>query len=202
MSNPNDNSFDTPALHSFLRDWQAGDRAAADALIRGAGSRLERLARRMYRGFPNVRDLADTGDILQNSLLRLLRSLEKMRPATTRDFFNLAAVHIRRELLDLARQCRRRRPVPLPRGGGPDSVTAVAEPAAPVADDLDLWVRFHEEVDELPPHEREVIGLVFYHGWTQTQIATLIGRNERTIRRWWTSGCERLRARVGGSVAG
>ena len=35
------------------------------------------------------------------ALLRLLRSLQAIRPGSTRDFFNLAAVHIRRELLDL-----------------------------------------------------------------------------------------------------
>ena len=59
-----------------------------------------------------MRVRADTGDVLQNSTIRLLRSLQTMRPATTRDYFNLAAVHIRRELIDLARRCKGRAPLP------------------------------------------------------------------------------------------
>src|SRR5580704_7430008 len=99
-------AFDSVNLRNYIARWQAGDRAAADELLRATSARLEKLARRMTRSFPNVRGQADTGDVLQNSLIRLLRTLQTLRPATTRDFFNLAAVHIRRELLDLARRCK------------------------------------------------------------------------------------------------
>ena len=125
----------------------------------------------MIRGFPNVRGLADTDDVLQNSVIRLLRTLRSLRPPTPRDFFNLAAVHIRRELIDLARRARGGETVPLEQGS---SDSPNAGPAAPPADaDTDQWVRFHEAVDRLPPEEREVVSLVFYHGWTQYQIAEL-----------------------------
>jgi RNA polymerase sigma-70 factor (ECF subfamily) len=147
----------------------------------------------MLRSFPNVRTFVDTDDVLQNSLLRLLQTLRNLRPATPRDFFNLAAVHIRRELLDLARRARLRDTLPLP------DATADAspeEPAAPVTDE-ETWVRFHEAVDQLPIEEREVVGLVFYHGWTQAQIGELFQVNERTIRRRWASACHRLRELVG-----
>lgn len=196
-----DPSLDTVALQGCLDRWQAGDRGAADDLMRMALTRLEKLARRMTRAFPNVRGVADTDDVLQNSLLRFLRTLQNLRPATTRDFFNLAAVHIRRELLDLARRGRNRRTVPL---DVPDSDSPNApEPIAPEdhGPDSDHWVRFHESVDQLPTEEREVVGLVFYHGWTQDKIAGLFGVDERTIRRRWKAACERLRA-TGGSVPG
>ncbi len=57
----------------------------------------------MLREFPNVRRLADTGDVFQGAILRLLRSLRQLDPppATMREFLGLAAAHIRRELLDL-----------------------------------------------------------------------------------------------------
>ncbi|MCI0702840.1 MAG: hypothetical protein L0241_17300, partial [Planctomycetia bacterium] len=64
--------FNSIQLQQYLDRWQAGDRAAADELLRATSTRLEKLARRMTRGFPNVRGQADTGDVLQNSLLRLL----------------------------------------------------------------------------------------------------------------------------------
>ncbi|MBN8909704.1 MAG: hypothetical protein J0H99_24595, partial [Rhodospirillales bacterium] len=45
-----------------------------------------------------------SGDVIQASWMRLLKTLENLRPESMRDFFNLAAVHVRRELLDLARR--------------------------------------------------------------------------------------------------
>jgi RNA polymerase sigma-70 factor (ECF subfamily) len=190
-------SFDSVELQKYVARWQAGDRAAADALLNATGVRLEKLARRMTRAFPNVRGLVDSGDVLQNSLLRLFRTLRKMSPRTTRDFFNLAAVHIRRELLDLARRCKGKGWVPL---DVPEDAPAAPrrEPAATATDDFDLWVRFHEAVDRLPAEEREVVGLVFYHGWTQIRIAELFQVDERTIRRRWSTACERLRTLVVG----
>jgi RNA polymerase sigma factor (sigma-70 family) len=187
--------FNTVMLQACLDRWRAGDRAAADELLRAVLSRLEKLAARMIRGFPNVRGLADTDDVLQNSVLRLLRTLRSLRPATPRDFFNLAAVHIRRELIDLARRARGKETVPLKPGSSDSPHT---EPAAPPAvADTDRWVRFHEAVDRLPLEEREVVGLVFYHGWTQNRIAELFQVDERTIRRRWASACQKIRDTAG-----
>jgi RNA polymerase sigma-70 factor (ECF subfamily) len=196
-------AFDSVNLQECITRWQAGDRTAADELIRATSTRLEKLARRMTRAFPNVRGQADTSDVLQNSLIRLLRTLQTLRPATTRDFFNLAAVHIRRELLDLARRCKGKSCVTLDASADADRppVRAV-EPEAAGPEDFDLWVRFHEAVDALPVEEREVVGLVFYHGWTQARIAELFAVDERTIRRRWTSACGKLRELVGGDVLG
>ncbi|MBY0514101.1 MAG: sigma-70 family RNA polymerase sigma factor [Gemmataceae bacterium] len=196
-----DSSLNTLMLQNCLDRWQAGDKEAANELLKIAGARLEKLARRMCRSFPNVRDWAETGDVLQNSLIRLLRTLQNMRPATTRDFFNLAAVHIRRELLDLARHYRGKGWVRLDGPARPDPHRTPhprTEPAVPHADDYDLWTRFHEAVDRLPTEEREVVGLVFYHGWTQTRIAELFGVDERTIRRRWAAACQHVRDLVGG----
>lgn len=195
-----DSSLNSVLLQNCLERWQAGDREAANELLKIAGKRLEKLARRMCRSFPNVRDWTETGDVLQNSLIRLLRTLRNMSPATTRDFFNLAAVHIRRELLDLARHYRGKSWIPLdaPCSNDPHSTPQPhAEPAVVVPDDFDIWTRFHEAVDQLPLEEREVVGLVFYHGWTQLRIAELFGVDERTIRRRWAAACQRVRILVG-----
>ena len=127
-----DPAFNTVLLQECLGRWQAGDRDAADDLLRAVSTRLTKLAGKMIRAFPNVRGLADTDDVLQNSLVRLFRTLRNLRPATPRDFFNLAAVHIRRELLDLARRARGKDTVPL-LVGSTDSPQGGHEPAAPVA---------------------------------------------------------------------
>jgi RNA polymerase sigma-70 factor (ECF subfamily) len=201
MHKPELDSFNTPALHERLDRWRDGDRQAADEILLITRARLEKLAARMCQSFPNVRNWTETGDVLQGSLMRLFRTLQKIKPASTRDFFNLAAVHIRRELLDLARHYRSKGWCSLhghstrQSTGHPDT-----EPATTLPDDFELWARFHEAVDELPAEEREVVGLAYYHGWTQVKIAELFQVDERTIRRRWASACRRLRKLVGGEL--
>lgn len=199
-----DSELDTVLLQDCIDRYRAGERAAMDKLLRAAGGRLEKLAKHMTRSFPNVRDQADSGDVLQGSLVRMLRTLQTLRPATTRDFFNLAAVHIRRELLDLARRCKKRKgDVALVVQDDSDAPPGAPPPVAvEPGPDFDVWVRFHEAVDALPTEEREVVGLVFYHGWKQVKIAELFGVDERTIRRRWANACERLRQHVGAALPG
>src|SRR5262245_14912266 len=101
-------SLHTAELHNLVDRMRAGDRAAADDLLRVTSTRLERLARKMLAGFPAARQQADTQDVLQGALIRLVRSLGAVRPDSTRWFFNLAAIQMRRELLDLGRAAARR----------------------------------------------------------------------------------------------
>jgi RNA polymerase sigma-70 factor (ECF subfamily) len=189
-------TFNTIVLQGCLDRMRAGEREAENELMRAVRKRLEKLAARMIRGFPNVRGIADIDDVLQNSMIRLLRTLRRLEPRTPRDFFNLAAVHIRRVLIDLARSTKGKQMVQL-NPVGSSSVPRPHEPVAPEVPDNDRWVRFHEAVDQLPIEEREVVGLAFYHGWKQYQIAELFQVDERTIRRRWASACKKIRAKVG-----
>ena len=192
-----DSTSQSELIQGCLDRLRSGDAAARDELLRHAYGRLQRLARKLLQGYPGVRRWDQTDDVLQNSLLRLLRTLQTIRPETPRDFFNLAAVHIRRELLDLARRAKGKGTVPLDPAGSSDP--RAPEPAAPASADADTdrWVRFHEAVDALPVEEREVVGLVFYHGWTQAQIAELFQVDERTVRRRWASACKKIREMCG-----
>jgi RNA polymerase sigma factor (sigma-70 family) len=195
-------SVHTTRLHAWIDGLRAGDRRAVNDLLRGVGGRLERLARRMLKGFPNVKRWADTDDVLQGASLRLLRTLEQIRPESTRDFFNLAAVHVRRELLDLARHYRGRGGakdggVPPGAAGRP---TEVAPAPADDSDEMDRWQAFHAAVDALPPTEREVVGLAFYHGLTHARIAQLLQVTDRTVRRYWKSACRRLNESLAGRL--
>ena len=181
-------TFDTARMNGYLDRLRAGDRAAANDLLVRVGDRLERLAEQMLQRFPNVKRWVDTGDVLNSAVMRLLRSLHAMAPANTREFMGLAALHIRRELLDLARHFRGRA---ARADGGAAPVEELPSPES-AGDDLDLWIDFHEAVERLPAAEREVVGLTFYHGWSQADIANLFGVDERTVRRRWRSACEKL----------
>jgi RNA polymerase sigma-70 factor (ECF subfamily) len=194
-----DPSLHTTQLRTWLDRMRDGDPAAREELLRATCVRLERLARKMLDRFPNVRRWADTGDVLNPSLMRLLRALQELRPAATRDFFNLAAVQMRRELLDLARHfygpqgqgANHASLPPNPQAGDPcDGVAQDADPGG--AADLERWSAFHEAVERLPAEEREVVSLAFYHGWTQAEIGELFGVEERTVRRRWRAACLKL----------
>jgi len=182
---------------SLIDRFRAGEVKAADELLRSVNSRLEVLSRRMLAGFPSVQRHAEWGDILQGASLRLLNSLRELRPATARDFFNLASMQIRRELLDLSRQVSNRKPPTQPE----EDATEPMDPG-PGGEELDLWSRFHEQVERLPVEEREAIGLVFYHDKTRAEAAEILGVSERTVYRWWQLACEHLKERLGSEFPG
>lgn len=204
----NDPELQTTTLHNLIDRIQGGDDVARDELLRRVCDRLERLCRKMLGRFPGVRRWEQTGDVLQNALMRLLRSLQQIRPASTRDFFGLAAEHIRRELIDLARhyQAERRfagqHVTPIGLAQSENASAASWEPTGKEDDttDLERWRTFHEAVEKLPIEEREVVGLIFYHGWTQLEVADLFQVNERTVRRRWQSACLKLQELLGGEI--
>src|SRR5437660_10697434 len=90
-------------MQSLLPRAVAGDEAAVDALLRHCGERLTLLTRRMLGDYQRVRRWAETDDVLQNALVRLMGALRSVKPQTSRDFLALATLQIRRELIDLAR---------------------------------------------------------------------------------------------------
>jgi RNA polymerase sigma factor (sigma-70 family) len=97
---------------------------------------------------------------------------------------------VRRELIDLARHYRSSKGLRDLASHG-DSILREVE-ATSDDDNLQRWHDFHEAVQRLPAEEREVVGLMFYHGWTQARIAELFCTSERTIRRRWQSACLKL----------
>lgn len=157
-----------------------GNEAAYGELLSIASSRLQALARRMLRDFPRLKRWEQTDDVFQTAALRLHRSLSAVKPESVRQFFGLAATQIRRTLIDLARQhfgpegqaARHESGTNLDHAGPSDS-----------PESLESWADFHEQVDRLPPEEREVFQLLWYSGTTQREAAELLGISERTVLR-------------------
>jgi RNA polymerase sigma-70 factor (ECF subfamily) len=185
---------------------RAGDVSARDELLRIACDRLGRLARKMLRGYPGVGRWEQTDDVLQNAAIRLYRALEEIQPASVRSFINLAAVQLRRELIDLARHYDG------PEGPGRHHASrdGSAVPAGPAdaADDtsdparLAAWTEFHEQVAALPDAEREVFDLLWYQGLSQAEAAALLGVTERVVKYRWRLARLRLHERLGGRLPG
>jgi len=104
----------TQELNALAFKAAQGDDGAYDELLDLASRRLYTLARKMFSRYPKLRRWEQTDDIFQNAMIRLHRSLVEVRPDSARAFLGLAAVQIRRTLLDLARHQTQRPPSSLP----------------------------------------------------------------------------------------
>ncbi len=183
-------SMPTQELQGLLDRMQAGDRGARDELFHRVGCRLERLTRKMLKEFPRVRRWAQTDDVLQSALIRLLRALEEVHPASVREFFALTTEQIRRELIDLARHYfgpRGPGAKHASRGGGDEALAYEPAEQSREPSDLAVWCEFHEQVNRLPAEEREVVGLLYYQELPQAEAAAVLGVTVRTVQRRWHS---------------
>jgi RNA polymerase sigma-70 factor (ECF subfamily) len=197
----------TSQLQGCLDRLHTGDEGARAELLKYSYGRLQRLTRRMLKSFPRVKRWEQTDDVVQNALIRLLRALRDVRLVSVRDFFNVSAELIRRELLDLARHYYG------PEGPGAKHASnagwsSASRPPcdppdpAPAAGNLAAWSEFHEQVSKLPTDEREVVGLLFYHELSQAEAAALLHVTVRTVQRRWHSALLKLRAVLKGQWPG
>lgn len=194
-------------LEAALVRLRAGDLSARDELISHSCNRFLLLTRKMLNRYPRLRNWEESGDVAQNALLRMRRALEQVQPGNCREYFGLATVQIRRELLDLTRHYYgRKKPDGSAgtRNDGPAGRVAGAIAQGmqgdggscdfqgdPVDDDADdpfklaAWHEFHEAVQKLPANEREVFELLWYQGITQEEAAELLECDRSTVKRRW-----------------
>jgi RNA polymerase sigma factor (sigma-70 family) len=202
-----DTTLTVNSIQQCLDRLATGDETAREHLLCCACDRLTRLTRKMLRGFPRVRRWEETDDVFQNALLRLCNTLRLIQPKSPTDFFRLAAVHIRRELIDLSRKhygpegwgrnTASHRSKSASRGThhqNLDSPETTLEPGK-----LALWTEFHEQIALLPPEDCEMFDLLWYQGRAQAEAAMLLGVSERTIQRRWQSARVHLNSRLKGS---
>lgn len=191
-------SLNTQDLTFWALELQAGRSDAAEPVFRKILAAVERRVRAMFGRFPRVGRFVEAEDVSQNAAVRLLRAMREVRPSSTRQFYALTNELIRRELIDLTRHHFG----PLgagthlaasPSGDGADEHPAVA----PEADGWDHLTAFHEAVARLPTEQREAIGLTYYHGWKQSEIARLFEVSVRTVQRWLDAAVTTLRTEVG-----
>ncbi len=164
--------------------------AARAALVGIAAERMQAIARRMLAGAPQVRRWTETDDVVQNALVRLYRALGGMVPNDPQHFVRLAALQVRRELIDLTRRLRNPEAFAANHdtnviGDGSHRVEGAVAGNADEPPRLAEWTRFHETVEALPEEERNLFGMVWYLGLSQDEIADLLGCSPRTVRRRW-----------------
>ncbi len=193
----------TTYIQQCLNRLRQGEPAAADDLIRAAGERLTALTRAMLRDYRRLRQWEESGDVLQNALLRLHRALQSVQPETPRDFYRFATLQIRRELIDLSRHYYGSEGRPrLDRASFsyeavPEFRESTFEPHK-----LSMWTDFHQQVQELPDEEREVFDLIWYQDLQQIDAAELLNVSARTVMRRWHRACLKLHDAMQGIMPG
>jgi RNA polymerase sigma-70 factor (ECF subfamily) len=198
----------TQQVQGWIDRLQAGDPSARDELIRSACDRLQNLTRKMLRRYPRVKRWEETDDVFQSATMRLYRTLQEVTPKTAEEFFRLAALNIRRELLDLVKHYYGPRGhganhASTP-GGDPDDSRPQAEKSDITRDPFRLadWSEFHQHIDTLPDEERQIFDLLWYQGLTQAEAAQLLNVAERTIKRRWQSARLKLHESLHGERPG
>jgi RNA polymerase sigma factor (TIGR02999 family) len=191
-------SDNSEALQNFLTRAAQGDEGARHELIALAYERLRRLARVILNeDFPRLKAspaCLQTTDVADEAALGMYQALSEIQLATPRDFFRLAAQRIRWLLLNRARQIDRARRELLenrpPREAG-------EPPEGDAAAALDALYR---QIDALPEKEREVVDLLYFHGFSQRDAALLLGVAERSVRRYWAAARVKLMQGLEGQV--
>jgi RNA polymerase sigma-70 factor (ECF subfamily) len=177
-------SEQTSAVVQRYLDALAAD-APADPVIRDlldrAVRRLRLLAATLLHGsYPRLTQPPlnlESDELLGAVVERLLKALREARPASVRQFFALAAQHMRWELADLARRLDeqpgvielREDLVPAPESSG-SGLSPTAR-------------RILAAIDALPEAEREVVNLVRVQGLTHAEAADLLGVSAKTVQR-------------------
>lgn len=196
-------------IRHCIDQLNAGNMEIRGELIDFAYARLQRMTKKMKGDFERLGRWEQTDDILQNASLRLFDSLRSVTLADERHFYRLAALQIRREMVDLCRHYQG------PLGVGANHHTqrrqANAEKSAapPAYDQAEVsadprrmheWGEFHRCVGELPEKEREVFEMLWYHELSQQEVAELTGLSTRQIKRIWRSAKLQLHDRLQGDV--
>jgi RNA polymerase sigma-70 factor (ECF subfamily) len=182
----------TQIIQGYIDRLRQGDEAARDGLIGAANERLLGLTRTMLRDYPGVKRWEQSGDVMQNALIRLCRALEAIRPQTQADFFRLATLQIRRELIDLARHYYGPEGLGANYGsqapaGLEETQRSAAQPSQSTYDPrrLAAWAEFHKQAEALPAEEREVFDLLWYQELGQNEAAEILGISLATLKRRW-----------------
>ena len=91
-------------LNNLLDLLKKGDEKSKIQIVEFSFKRFKKLAKRMIASYPLLRTKADTDDLLQNFIIRLTKAIESIVPNNSIDFFQLASVLMRNELIDMGRK--------------------------------------------------------------------------------------------------
>jgi RNA polymerase sigma factor (TIGR02999 family) len=187
-------------ITAWIERLRAGDAAALDRLVPMLYDELRGLARRLLANERAGHTLTPTA-LVHEAYVRLSRE-RRIAAGDRGEFFAVAAVAMRRILIEAARRKHR-----LKRGDDPRRVELEAPDAilALVADEeIEELLAIDAALDRLgaaSPRARRVVELRIFVGLGVEECATVLGVHEKTVRRDWLAARAWLRRELGGAGA-
>ena len=164
----------------ILRDWQSGDKSAAERLFPLVYDELKRQARKYLRRERVNHTLQPTA-LVHEAYLRLIDQTG-LTAETRTHFFAVAARLMRQILVDHARTRNAEK-----RGGAAErfsieDIEILPDQSAADLLELDEALQRLEAIDE---RKCRVVDLRFFGGLSENEIAEVLGVSEKTVRRDW-----------------
>lgn len=173
MSEPPSVSGDVTRL---LRDFGRGERDALDRLVPLVYEELRAVARRQMRRERTGHTLHPTA-LVHEAWAKL--AVSPIDASNRSHFLAIAAHAMRQVLVDHARSRNAAK-----RGGGWERLTLMDGDNA-VEMKTDDLIALDAALDQLDPRQRQVVEMRFFAGMEETEIASVLGVTDRTVRRDW-----------------
>ena len=170
------------ALTELLKGAAAGEPGALDRVFSALYPELRKIAHARLRPHTGLGDLGTTA-LVHESFVRLVET-RRLAVTDRKHFFTYAAKTMRHIVVDVARAQLAAR-----RGGGQEPVQLTpALSGAVTADGETTLVQVNDalrDLERLDPALAEVVEMRYFAGYTEAEIAQLLGTSERTVRRQW-----------------
>ena len=169
------------SLTELIREVAAGDLAARDKLFAAAYSELRKLARsRLRDGGRNT--FLETTALVHESYLRFLK-VGELRIEDRSAFFGYASKVMRSVIVDAVRERQAQR-----RGGDLSELTLDTQVASALPSGEAEVLHVHEALlalEQAEPRLAQVVEMRYFGGYSEPEIAAVLGVTERTVRRDW-----------------
>lgn len=169
------------SLTQLIEEVGTGTRSARDRLFESAYSELRKLARaRLRDGGRNT--FLETTAIVHEAYLRFANSGE-LGIADRRAFFAYASHVMRSVIVDSVREHRALR-----RGGDLKRVDLDTQGLPPIGPEEIEVLDVHEALftlEKVEPRLASVVEMRYFGGYSESEIASVLGLTERTVRRDW-----------------
>lgn len=185
----------SPDVTQLLTAWEDGDEAAFERLVEVVYDELHRIAARQLRHERPGHTLQTTA-VVHEAYLKLVDQ-RRARWHSRLQFFAVAARVMRRILVDHARERNSRK-----RGGDLRRVS--------LASGVEAWIdrppellAVHEaleRLEEVEPELSQVVELRFFAGFSNREVADLLGVSEPTVGRRWRAARVLLHRHLSGGT--
>lgn len=179
-------------ISQLLLAWSDGDRAALERLLPLVMPELRRIAKRYMRQENSGHTLQTTA-LINEAFIKLVDQTHVHWQNRTQ-FFAIAAQCMRRILIDYARTRRRAK-----RGGDAQQVTLTDAPilSFPQSEELLVLDSALSKLGQFDERKSKVVELRYFGGFSDEEIAELLGISVRTVARDWGLARSWLRRELG-----